>query len=86
MRPIRELLNRIRWDKEFGKGNFEIGYDDHIEQKILRVPFRKITIREGDFFSFEAEDAQGVVRTIPFHRVREIHRDGHLIWRRPPSL
>ncbi|MBW1963074.1 MAG: DUF504 domain-containing protein, partial [Deltaproteobacteria bacterium] len=25
MIPVHELLNRIRWDKDFGKGSFEIG-------------------------------------------------------------
>jgi hypothetical protein len=27
--PIHELLARIRWDPEFGRGRFEIGYLDH---------------------------------------------------------
>jgi uncharacterized protein (UPF0248 family) len=35
------LLNRIRWDQEFGKGDFEIGYEDHIELKVIRVQFQK---------------------------------------------
>jgi hypothetical protein len=28
MIPIHELLNRIRWDSELAKGNFELGYYD----------------------------------------------------------
>jgi len=28
MISIHELLNRIRWDPEFAKGNFELGYYD----------------------------------------------------------
>ena len=28
MIPIHELLNRIRWDAEFAKGTFELGYYD----------------------------------------------------------
>ena len=32
MMPIRELLNRIRRDAEFAKGNFELGYYDRTEE------------------------------------------------------
>ena len=28
MIPIHELLNRVRWDPEFAKGNFQLGYYD----------------------------------------------------------
>ncbi len=82
MMPIQKLLKRIRWDKEFGRGIFEIGYEDHIERKILRVPFRKIRFNEENRSSFEMEDVDGVVQTIPFHRIREVYKEGHLIWHR----
>ncbi|MDY0041469.1 MAG: DUF504 domain-containing protein [Desulforhabdus sp.] len=52
MIPIRDLLNRIRWDSEFAKGDFEIGYFDHVEQKIIRVSFSEIIFEEGNKFSF----------------------------------
>ncbi len=85
MMPIRELLDRIRWDREFGTGRFEIGYEDHTAREILRVPFEKIKFTEGDRSSFQVEDEDGRVKTIPFHRVREVCKDGHLLWRRPSS-
>ena len=37
MIPIQELLNRIRWDPEFAKGNFELGYYDRTENRIILV-------------------------------------------------
>ena len=37
MTPIHELLNRIRWDKEYGQGRFEIGYFDRYEGMVHRV-------------------------------------------------
>jgi uncharacterized protein (UPF0248 family) len=82
MQPIHELLNRIRWDKEFGKGSFEIGYADHIQQRIIRVPFQKMRFMEGDRFSFQVEDSEGETLTIPFHRVREVYKNGYRIWYR----
>jgi uncharacterized protein (UPF0248 family) len=84
MIPIQKLLNRIRWDKEFGKGSFEIGYEDRLEQRIVRVSFRKVRFREEDPLSFQVTDEEGVARTIPFHRIREVFRDGTLIWQRHP--
>jgi uncharacterized protein (UPF0248 family) len=86
MVPIEELLNRILWDKEFGKGDFEIGYEDHIGQKVIRVQFQNIRFKEGNHISFQAENTEGEVQTIPFHRVREVYKDGNLIWHRHPQL
>jgi uncharacterized protein (UPF0248 family) len=87
MLPIRDLLNRIRWDREFGGSFFEIGYLDHIRRSIVRVPFRSIRFVSGNHFSCEIEDVDGEVLTIPFHRIRQVYRDDILIWRRPsPEL
>jgi uncharacterized protein (UPF0248 family) len=83
MLPIRDLLNRIRWDREFAKGSFEIGYLDHVENRIILVQFRSLHFQEGDSFSFQLEDESGELITIPFHRIREVRRNGALIWRRP---
>ncbi len=82
MDPIDKLLNRIKWDKEFGNGYFEIGYEDHIEQKIFRVSFRSVNFSEDQPSSFQVKDEQGKTRTIPFHRIREVYKDGRLIWKR----
>ncbi len=80
--PIHELLSRIHWDKAFGEGVFEIGYQDHVERRIVRVPFARVHLQKGNRFSFQLEtDLDGIV-TIPFHRVREVYRHGVLIWRR----
>ena len=37
MIPIHELLNRIRWDPEFVKGNFQLGYYDRAEDRVILV-------------------------------------------------
>lgn len=82
MLPIQHLLSRIRWDREFGTGFFEIGYLDHVAQRIIRIPFTRTHFLEGDSFSFHLEDAAGEMVSIPFHRIREVYRNGILIWRR----
>ena len=83
MQPIHELLARIRYDPEFGMGEFEVGYLDRVEATVHRVALRKISFPEGQRRVFEIVDEAGQFRRIPFHRVREVYRDGHLIWRRP---
>jgi uncharacterized protein (UPF0248 family) len=83
MTPIHELLNRIRWDKKFGQGQFEIGYYDRIEGAVHRVALREIVFPEEERRAFELVDESGVVHRIPFHRVREVIKDGQIIWQRP---
>jgi uncharacterized protein (UPF0248 family) len=83
MTPIHELLARIRHDREFGRGQFEIGYFDRQEGTIQRVALQEVNFPEGERRVFELADESGQMRRIPFHRVREVYRDGQRIWHRP---
>jgi uncharacterized protein (UPF0248 family) len=83
MIPIRQLLDRIRWDPEFGRGDFAIGYYDRVERGIVKVPLARIHLEPGNRFSFTAVAGDGSVHEVPFHRVREVYRNGELIWERP---
>lgn len=82
MIPIHELLQRIRWDREFGRGEFEIGYYDRVENAIIRVPVRDILFDKDHHGIFELAGADGTLHGIPLHRIREVYKDGELIWRR----
>lgn len=82
MMPIQDLLNRIRWDEQFGRAKFVIGYYDRVADGIVRVPFERIHFEKGEHFGFDALEADGSVHSIPFHRVREVWRNGKLIWQR----
>ena len=82
MIPLHELLNRIRWDREFGKGDFVIGYHDRVDDRIIRVPLREIFFELDDHFSFELIDHDNVLHNIPLHRIKEVYKDGKLIWHR----
>ena len=85
MIPIHELLARIRWDKEFGKNNFVIGYWDRLESKVIHTDLREITWNARNPAFFDLMDEEGVTHSIPFHRVREVWRNGELIWQRQPT-
>jgi uncharacterized protein (UPF0248 family) len=83
MIPIHELLSRIRWDKSFGQGQFELGYYDRVEGVIHQVKLQAVTFPQDERHTFEIVDESGQVRRIPFHRVREVVKDGQVIWQRP---
>jgi uncharacterized protein (UPF0248 family) len=81
METIRKLLNRIRWDKEFGQGAFEIGIYDRVADAVEFHPLEDIRLEQGNRFSFTIV-TDGEVIAIPFHRIREVRKDGQSIWNR----
>jgi uncharacterized protein (UPF0248 family) len=82
MQMFQELLSRIRWDEDFAKAEFAIGYYDRVADRVIVVPFIELSFPVDHQLFFELLDSHGEVRRIPFHRVRDIHRNGHCIWRR----
>lgn len=82
MIPLHELLSRISWDPEFGCGEFSIGYLDHMHGELVYVPLRNVQRNPDNHFCFDVKDEHGIVRSIPFHRIKEVWKDGALIWRR----
>jgi uncharacterized protein (UPF0248 family) len=47
------------------------------------VPLEEVRTRPGEHFMFERVDEEGATQGIPFHRIREVWRDGTLVWSRP---
>ena len=82
MIPIHELLNRIRWDEDYGNADFVIGYYDRVEDKVITVPLKEIRFLKEDHFDFELLDEEGIHHTIPLHRIRQVFRNGDLVWER----
>jgi len=82
MQPIQDLLNRIKWDKEFGNAQFKLGYWDRIERDIVVVSLQEVDYEHPSDDGFQMTDSEGNQVTIPFHRVRQVYRDGTLIWNR----
>jgi uncharacterized protein (UPF0248 family) len=81
--PIHELLNRIRWDADFARADFSIGYYDRVEDRIIVIPLARASFeRSGEADAFELTDEEGRTLSIPFHRIKQVFRDGELIWDR----
>lgn len=83
MQPINELLSRIRWDEEFGRAEFRIGYYDRFADALIVVDFAVLEFPADNRFSCTLRGEAGELHTIPLHRIRQVFRDGELIWQRP---
>lgn len=82
MIPLHELLNRIQWDPEFGRGDFMLAYLDRLRHGLVYVQLSKVRRDPESHFCFEVIDGEGVVHSVPYHRVKEVWKDGEPIWRR----
>jgi uncharacterized protein (UPF0248 family) len=82
MIPVHALLNRIRWDNEFAKADFQIGYYDRLADAIVVVSFKQVFQEPGDHFSVKVVDDDGGLHTVPLHRIRTVYRNGERIWQR----
>ncbi len=52
MIPLHELLNRLHWDPEFGRGEFRIGYLEHVRGEPVYVPLVSVRQAEDSHFCF----------------------------------
>jgi uncharacterized protein (UPF0248 family) len=82
MQPIQELLNRIHWDPEFGRGRFELAFLDHAARDLVRLPFDKVSFAPGDHYFFHYLDEDGLAHSVPFHRIKAVYKNGERIWHR----
>ncbi len=82
MIPLHELLSRIRWDPEFGRGEFTLGYLDHVRGKLIYVALNEVLQEPDSLSSFQVTDEEGAMHTIPYHRVKEVRKNGEVIWMR----
>ncbi len=75
---IGDFLNKIRWDKNLKPEEYTLVYFDRILAKGFEVPFTEIS-RRGSFMILR-RDGQEVA--IPLHRIRQVTRNGVVIWER----
>ena len=81
METARQLLSRIRWDRDFGRGRFEIGVYDRVEDRLDFMPLEQVKMEKGNRFSFTMMK-NGEILSIPFHRIRAVKKNNETIWRR----
>ena len=78
MQPIKDLLNKIKWDKRENPEEYTLFYFDRILNKLISIPYNKIKRLEGLFMIIDnVEEAN-----IPLHRVKKIIRNNVVVWER----
>jgi uncharacterized protein (UPF0248 family) len=80
--PIQALLARIRHDPQFARGRWEIAYLDRTRPFLVRLPLEAVQTRPHIGFVFDVIDEEGVARSIPYHRVRQVWHEGKVVWSR----
>ena len=79
------LPTRSSWGEgeDIWWGWIELGYFDRVESRVVVVSFYDIEFPQDAPQVFRIVDEEGRVHRVPFHRVREVYKDGQRIWHRP---
>ncbi len=86
MTPIHELLARIRWDSDFGRGQFMLGYLDHDSDELRYVPFKDAQPDPDNASMLDLIGECGELLSLPLHRIYQVLRNGESVWQREMPL
>lgn len=75
MLPIKDLLNKIKWNSKEKKEDYETVYWDRVSGKEIRIKYEEIKDFDNEFFRFGESE-------IPLHRIKKVYKKGKLIWER----
>ncbi|MBS3097632.1 DUF504 domain-containing protein [Candidatus Woesearchaeota archaeon] len=79
MISIKDLLNKIKWDKKEDPSDYTIVYKDRVEGKYKEMAYNDIKKIEGTFMVL---DRGGEEVNIPLHRVKQVRKNWLVIWNR----
>jgi uncharacterized protein (UPF0248 family) len=79
MIPIKDLLDKLKWDERFDISEYTIFYHDRVTGKDVAIPCADILRIEDGFFVILRDE--GEVR-IPLHRIRLVKKGRMNVWRR----
>jgi len=78
MIPIKDLLNKIKWDKHENPTDCTIGYWDNQDKKLIFIKFNEIKNIEGNFIILDR-----IKETyIPLYRIKEVKNRDIIVWKR----
>ena len=78
MIPIKDLLNKIKWDKRENPKEYSIFYFDRILKKLIQIPYTKIKRVEGSFMVLNNEEESNT----PLHRIKKVMKKDVVMWER----
>ncbi|HLC19882.1 MAG TPA: DUF504 domain-containing protein [Candidatus Nanoarchaeia archaeon] len=79
MMPIHELISKIKWDPNEKPADYFLSYYDRILKSLIEFRFDDIASIEDSFIQLYKEDK---LLSIPFHRIKQIKKDGKIVWER----
>ncbi len=75
---IKDLLNKIKWDKRENPEDYKIYYFDRIENKLIPLRFEEIKEIDGNFLRLDREEET----FIPLHRIKKVTKKEKVVWER----
>ena len=78
MITIKDLLNKIKWDKKENPEDYVISYYDRIVNKLVHLKFKEIQIKDTYIILIKEDEEIN----IPLHRIRKVAKKGNVIWER----
>lgn len=83
MQSIKDLINKIKWDKSENPTDFSLFYLDRISNKLKEIPYTKIKRVEDNFIVIEQEETGEEKEVqIPIHRIKVVKKKQVVVWRR----
>ena len=79
MIPVKDLINKIKFDTREKAEDYVLFYLDRVENKLKPIKFREIKRTEGNFLVLE-RDSEEV--EIPMHRIKKVEKKGKVVWER----
>ena len=79
MITIKNLLNKIKWDKNLNPNEYYIFYIDRLTKDLIEIRYNDIKRIEKGFIIIEKNSEEV---NIPLHRIRRVERNNKLVWER----
>ena len=79
MIPIKDLINKIKYDAREKPGEYVFYYYDRIQEGLKELKFFDIKRMEGNFLVVDRGSKEV---EIPMHRIRKVKRKGKVVWER----
>jgi uncharacterized protein (UPF0248 family) len=71
-KTVKDLLNKIKWDKREKAEDYDFYYLDRIDKKLKKIAYSDIAGVEGSFI--KTKD-----KLIPLHRIKEVRKRGQIV-------
>ncbi|MBI2134751.1 DUF504 domain-containing protein [Candidatus Woesearchaeota archaeon] len=79
MQPIKDLLNKIKWDRREKPEEYSIRYFDRISKQLIKINYMDIKKFEDNFIVVGKNNEESF---IPMHRIREVRKNNIVFWKR----